>query len=153
MHRLRRILVHSTAVAAGQRRARQKRLAGDGEEMDKLAGAAGGRHYKTREKVIARAGVIAAKRRVTACLRWSITTDEHGAPSLAWHFDQDVLNAEAAVDGWYALLTSIPADQADPAQVLIHYKARARSSADTTTSKAPSRSRRSSCSTTGASPP
>ncbi|WP_413797811.1 IS1634 family transposase [Streptomyces iranensis] len=122
VHRLRRILIHSTAVAAGQRRARQKRLAGAREEMDKLAGAAGGRHYKTREKVIARAGVIAAKRRVTACLRWTITTDEHGTPTLAWHFDQDVLNAEAAVDGWYALLTSIPADQADPAQVLIHYK-------------------------------
>ncbi|MEU8877287.1 hypothetical protein AB0D24_40390 [Streptomyces javensis] len=32
------------------------------------------------------------------------------------------MNAEAAVDGWYALLTSIPADQADPAQVLIHYE-------------------------------
>ncbi|MFF4761611.1 hypothetical protein [Streptomyces sp. NPDC001292] len=119
---MRRILVHSTAVAAGQRQAREKRLARAREETDKLAGAAGGRHYKTREKIAARAGVVAAKRRVTACLRWSITTDEHGTPALAWHFDQDALDAEAAVDGWYALLTSIPAEQAGPAQVLIHYK-------------------------------
>ncbi|MFJ8948428.1 hypothetical protein ACIRG4_35345 [Streptomyces sp. NPDC102395] len=89
MHQVRRILVHSTAVAAGQRQAREKRLARAKEEMDKLAGAAGGRHYKTREKIAARAGVIAAKRRVTACLCWSITTDEHGTPALAWHFDQD----------------------------------------------------------------
>ncbi|MET7719032.1 hypothetical protein ABZS89_43170, partial [Streptomyces sp. NPDC005407] len=80
VHRVRRILVHSTAVAAGQCQAREKRLARAREELDKLAGAAGGRHYKTREKIAARAGVIAAKRRVTACLRWSITTDEHGTP-------------------------------------------------------------------------
>ncbi|GLV80302.1 IS1634 family transposase [Streptomyces hygroscopicus] len=122
VHRVRRVLVHSTAVAAGQRRAREKRLARAREEMDKLASAAGGRHYKTREKTAARAQAIATKRRVTACLRWTITTDEHDTPALAWHFDQDVLNAEAAVDGWYALLTSIPTDQAGPAQILIHYK-------------------------------
>jgi transposase len=122
VHQVRRILVHSTAVAAGRCQAREKRVARTREEMDKLAGAAGGRHYKTREKIAARAGVIAAKRRVTACLRWSVTTDEHDTPALAWHFDQDVLDAEAAVEGWYAMLTSIPADQAGPAQVLIHYK-------------------------------
>lgn len=85
VHRLRRILIHSTAVAAGQSQAREKRLARAREEMDKLAEAAGGRHYKPREKVAARAGVIASKRRVTACLRWSVTTDEHGIPALAWH--------------------------------------------------------------------
>lgn len=122
VHRVRRILVHSTAVAAGQHRAREKRLARAGEEMGKLAGAAGGRHYKTREKIAARAQVIAAKRRVTSCLRWTITEDTSGMPRLSWHFDQDVLQAEAAVDGWYALLTSIPAEHTGPAQVLIHYK-------------------------------
>ncbi|MFF3159354.1 hypothetical protein [Streptomyces sp. NPDC057910] len=100
VHRLRRILLRSTAVAAGQRQAREKRLARAQEEMDKLASAAGGRHYKTREKIAARAGVIAAKRRVSACLRFSITTDEDGTPALAWHFDQGALDAEAAVDGW-----------------------------------------------------
>ncbi|MEU7061689.1 IS1634 family transposase [Streptomyces sp. NPDC046197] len=85
VHRVRRILIHSTAVAAGQRQAREKRLARAREEMDKLAGAAGGRHYKTREKIAARAGVVATKRRVTACLRWSVDTDEHDVPTLAWH--------------------------------------------------------------------
>ncbi|MFE2721484.1 hypothetical protein [Kitasatospora sp. NPDC059327] len=33
-----------------------------------------------------------------------------------------MLDAEAAVDGWYALLAGIPADRADPAQVLVQYK-------------------------------
>jgi hypothetical protein len=41
---------------------------------------------------------------------------------LTWHFDQEAIDAEAAVDGWYALLTNLPADQATPAQVLLHYK-------------------------------
>ncbi|WP_240509095.1 hypothetical protein [Streptomyces agglomeratus] len=119
---MRRILVHSTAVAAGQQAARAKRLAKAAEDLDRLTAAAGGRHYKTREKIVARIGVIATKRRVTSCLRWHITTDEHGTPSLTWHFDQDVLGAETAVDGWWAPITSVPAEKAGPAHVLIHYK-------------------------------
>ncbi|MFI6690124.1 IS1634 family transposase [Streptomyces sp. NPDC050485] len=122
VYRVRRIPVHSTAVAAGQRRAREKRLARAGEEMDKLADAAGGWHYKTREKITARIAVIAAQRHVASCLRWTITEDERQTPTLVWHFDQEVLDAEAAVDGWYALLSSIPAERADPSQILVHYK-------------------------------
>lgn len=120
--RLRRILVHSTANAAGQQAARDKRLAKAAEDLDKLAGAAGGRHYKTAEKIIARIGVIAAKRRVVSCLRFHVTENTPGVPALTWHFDQEVLEAEAAVDGWYALLTTLPVQKADPGQVLIHYK-------------------------------
>ncbi|MET7666453.1 IS1634 family transposase [Streptomyces sp. NPDC005373] len=119
---VRRILVHSTAVAAGQQAARAKRLAKAAEDLGKLAGAAGGRHYKTREKIAARIGVIIAKRRVTSCARWQIAEDEAKIPSLAWHFDQESLDAEAAVDGWYALLTSRPAQRSGPGQVLIDYK-------------------------------
>ncbi|WP_151476878.1 hypothetical protein [Streptomyces albicerus] len=96
---MRRILVHSTANAAGQQAARDKRLAKAAEDLNKLTTAAGGRHYKTREKIVARIGVIAAKRRVTSCLRWTVTDNEDGTPVLAWHFDTGVLKAEAAVDG------------------------------------------------------
>ncbi|WP_330433966.1 IS1634 family transposase [Streptomyces sp. NBC_00825] len=119
---VRRILVHSTANAAGQQAARDKRLAKATEELNKLAGSAGGRHYKSAEKIIARVGVITSKRRVTSCLRYHVTEDDSGVPALEWHFDDGVLQAEAAVDGWYALLTTLPAEQADPGQVLIHYK-------------------------------
>ncbi|WP_277041161.1 IS1634 family transposase [Actinacidiphila oryziradicis] len=119
---VRRILVHSTGNAAGQRAARAKRLAKAAEDLDKLARAAGGRHYKSGEKVAARAGVIAAKRRVASCLRWHVEQDESGVPSLNWHFDQEVLDAEAAVDGWYALITPLTAEQAAPGDVLIQYK-------------------------------
>jgi transposase len=119
---VRRILVHSTANAAGQQAARDKRLTKAAEDLNKLASVAGGRHYKSAEKVLARVGVITAKRRVASCLRFTVVEDNAGTPSLTWHFDQEILAAEAAVDGWYALLTTLPPEQADPGQVLIHYK-------------------------------
>lgn len=80
---VRRILVHSTANAAGQQAARAKLLAKATEELRKLTAAAGGRHYRTTEKITARVGVIAAKRRVTSCLRFTATENEHGIPALA----------------------------------------------------------------------
>lgn len=55
---VRRILVHSTAVAAGQQAARARRLAKAAEDLGKLTAAAGGRHCKTREKTVARTGVV-----------------------------------------------------------------------------------------------
>ena len=44
-----------------------------------------------------------------------------GKPTLAWSFDQAALDAEAATDGWYALLTNLPAT-VDAAGVLRRYK-------------------------------
>jgi len=44
-----------------------------------------------------------------------------GKPVLTWWFDQQVIDAEAATDGWYALLTSLD-DQIPPAEVLLRYK-------------------------------
>jgi transposase len=119
---VRRILVHSTGNARGQRRAREKRLAKAREELDKLARGAGGRYYNTAAKVAARIGVITKTRRVAACLRTEITVDDTGRPALAWHFDQGVLQAEETVDGWYALLTTLTPEQADAAEVLRRYK-------------------------------
>lgn len=119
---VRRILVHSTGNAKGQQQARDKRLAKAREELDKLQRGAGGRYYNTAEKIAARIGVIAKTRRVTGCLHTEITTGDTGRPTLDWHFDQDVLKAEAAVDGWYALLTTLTPEQADAAEVLRRHK-------------------------------
>jgi transposase len=119
---VRRILVHSTGNARGERRAREKRLAMAREELDKLQRGAGGRYYNTAAKVAARIGVISKTRRVAACLRTEITVDDTGRPTLTWHFDTDVLQAEQAVDGWYALPTTLTPEQADPAEVLRRYK-------------------------------
>jgi transposase len=124
---LRRVLVHSTGNAAGQRQARDKRLAKAAAELDKLAAGAGGRYYNTGEKIAARAGVIAKTRRVAKVLHTAIDTDpESGKPTFTWSFDTGVLAAEAAADGWYSLVTPLP-NPAGPAprtagQVLLDYK-------------------------------
>ncbi len=122
VHTLRRILVHSTGNARGQATARAKRLAKAGAELEKVAAGAGGRYYATAEKIAERVGVITKTRRVADCLRTTITTGQDGKPALAWHFDQEVLDEQAAADGWYSLLTNIPADQADAAKILTDYK-------------------------------
>jgi transposase len=119
---VRRILVHSTGSAGGQRQAREKRLAKAAAELAKVQRGAGGRYYGTPEKIAARIGVIAKTRRVASCLRTAITTDEQGRPALEWSFDEQVLQAEAAADGWYALVTSRPPEASDAAQVLLDYK-------------------------------
>ncbi|MFH9616310.1 DUF4277 domain-containing protein [Streptomyces pratensis] len=119
---VRRILVHSTGNAAGQRQARTKRLAKATAELEKVQRGAGGRYYNTAEKLAARVGAIAKTRRVASCLRTEIGTDEEGRPTLAWHFDEQVLAVQAAADGWYALIASRPIEQATPAQVLLDYK-------------------------------
>jgi transposase len=119
---MRRILVHSSSNATGQAKARNKKLARAREDLEKIQRNLGTRHYPDAKKVADTVAVIATKRRVTAYLHTDIGTGPDGKPTLTWHFDQEAIDTEAAVDGWYALLTNLPADQATPAQVLLHYK-------------------------------
>ena len=83
---------------------------------------AGTRFHPTADAVAARAETIAAKRRAGAYLRTVITCDATGKPALSWHFDQAAIDAEAAADGWYALLANLPPAQASPAEVFLRYK-------------------------------
>ena len=84
---------------------------------------AGTRHHPDTAAVTAKAAQISKKRRVSAYLRTTITTDpDTGKPVFAWHFDQNAIDAEAATDGWYALLTNLKTTDADPAEVLRRYK-------------------------------
>lgn len=66
--------------------------------------------------------MITAKRRIKAYLRYDVDVNEAGKPTLSWHFDDDALAAEAATDGWYALLTNLDPTEADAAEVLRRYK-------------------------------
>jgi hypothetical protein len=119
---LRRILVYSSANAAGQAKARAAKLAKAAADLDKLVRTAGTRFHPDAEAVAARVQVIAARRRAGEYLRTAITADPAGKPVLAWHFDQDVIDAEATADGWYALLTNLKPGQAGPEQVFRRYK-------------------------------
>jgi transposase len=121
VQRVRRILVHSTANARAQATSRGLKLAKATKELDTLTRTAGTHHHPTVEAVRAKAATIARKRRVTAYLTTTITTNSDGKPVFAWSFDQANIDAEAACDGWYALLTNLPAE-VDAAEVLLRYK-------------------------------
>jgi transposase len=122
-HRLRRVLVHSTANQRAAAKARALRLEQARTDLDTLVRTAGTRHRPDAAAVTARAVEIARKRRVEAYLHTSITDEQTtGKPVFAWHFDQQAIDAEAAGDGWYALLSNLDPAEADPAEILRRYK-------------------------------
>src|SRR6266508_2793579 len=122
VHQLRRILVYSTANAAAAAKARTLKLAHARTDLDTLTRTAGTRHHPTVAAVTAKAAEITRRRRITGYPQTTITTGADGKPVFAWSFDQAAIDAEAAADGWYALLTNLDPD-IDPAEVLHRYKA------------------------------
>ena len=118
---LRRVFVWSSADAGAASNARAKKLARATEDLDSLTRGLGGRHYPDTDAVAARVNTIAAKRRVSVYLRTTVGVDSSGKPTLTWRFDKRALDAEEATDGWYCLLTKLPADISAP-EVLTRYK-------------------------------
>jgi transposase len=120
---LRRVLVHSSARAEAAGKARALKLERARGDLERLERGLGSRHYPDAGKVEARIAVITSQRRVSACLRARAGTDpDTGKPTLTWNFDQQAIDAEAATDGWYALLTNLDRGHADATRVLILYK-------------------------------
>jgi len=119
---LRRVFVWSSAAAGAAAKARTKKLDRARDDLDALTGGLGGRHYPSVDKVQARLTTVATKRRVGDYLRADVGVDAAGRPTLRWHFDQTALDAEAATDGWYCLLTNLDATEVDAAEVLARYK-------------------------------
>ena len=120
---VRRVFVHSTARAQAAATARTRKLERAGEDLDRLVRGLGSRHYPDQQTVTARLTTISRTRRVGGYLRTQVGTDPAtGAPTLAWCFDESALAADAATDGWYALLSNLDPVDADPAEVLRRYK-------------------------------
>jgi len=115
---VRRVFVWSSGNAGAAVTNRARKLDRAAGELGRVQVGMGGRFYNTAAKVAA----IGADQRVFPYLISEISADEAGRPTLAWHWDQDALDAEAASDGWYALLTNLGAGTADPAEVLQRYK-------------------------------
>jgi transposase len=119
---LRRVFVWSSARAGAAEKARSKKLDRARDDLERLGRGLGGRYYPTEKEVKERIAVIAKERRVKAYLATSVGTGpETGKPTLEWHFDEAALAAEASTDGWYALLTNLPAETG-PAEVFRNYK-------------------------------
>jgi hypothetical protein len=93
------------------------------DDLERLERGLGSWHYPDQDKVNARIAVTASQRRVGAYLHTRAGTDpDTGKPTLAWSLDAGAIDAEAATDGWYALLTNLDPGQADATQVLLLYK-------------------------------
>lgn len=120
---LRRVFVWSSTRTGAAQVARTKKLDRARDDLGRLERGLGARHYPNAEAVATRVAAIASGRRVTGYLRTTIGTDPAtGKPTLSWHFDDTALAAEAATDGWYALLTNLDPDVADASEVLRRYK-------------------------------
>jgi transposase len=120
---LRRVFVHSTARAQAAVTARERKLAQARDDLTRLQRGLGSRHYPDTASVTARVAAISRARRVSAVLRTTVSTDPTtGKPTLSWQFDDQALAAEAALDGWHALLTNLDPAHADAAGVLRRYK-------------------------------
>lgn len=135
---MRRIFVHSSARASAAAASRTKKLTRARDDLDRLTRGLGGRFYPDEKAVAERIRQIAVARKVGPYLRCTVgtapdtTTDGRhrwhgtgsggpGKPTLTWWFDQDAIDAEAATDGWYALLTNLDT-QVTAADVLLRYK-------------------------------
>lgn len=120
---LRRVLIWSSSRTGAAQVARTKKLDRASDDLRRLERGLGGRHYRDAEAVQQRVTVIASGRRVSGYLRTDIGIDPAtGKPTLAWHYDAAALAAEAATDGWYALLTNLDPSVADASEVLRRYK-------------------------------
>lgn len=118
---VRRVFVYSSARAEAAATARAKKLDRARDDLGRLSRGLGSRHYPTVEAVTARINTITRQRRVGAYLRTTTGTDHNRRPTLDWRFDHDAIDAEAATDGWYALLTNLPTT-VTAGQVLARYK-------------------------------
>jgi transposase len=120
---LRRVFVHSTARAQAAVTARERRLDQARDDLERLQRGLGSRHYPDVSSVTARIAAISRARRVSALLHTTVGTDPTtGKPTLDWTFDEQALAAEAALDGWHALLTNLDPAHADAPEVLRRYK-------------------------------
>jgi transposase len=120
---VRAVFVWSSAREQAAATTRANKLDRARDDLARLRRGLGTHHYPDEKAVQARLAVIGKNRRVGAYLRAYTGTDpDTGEPTLAWHFDQETLDTEAASDGWYALLTNLPPEQADAAEVLRRYK-------------------------------
>lgn len=119
---LRRVFVWSSVAADAAAKSRAKKLDRARADLDAVVRGLGGRHYSTVDKVQARLTTIATKRRVSNYLRAIVDVDTAAKPTLSWHFDQAALDAEAATDGWYCLLTNLDPATVDAAEILSRYK-------------------------------
>jgi transposase len=104
----RKLFVHSSALAAQQRRLRLRRVVAAGQELNEVMQSLPRRGKQLRPATLeARALVILEKHRVRPYFTLQVTGGKP-FPLLSWEVDEAALAREAQLDGYYALSTSLP---------------------------------------------
>ncbi len=105
-HDLRAAYIWSSEEAASVADARERALARAEEALTKIRNGLGGRYYKTRKQVDAKAAQILTG--PAAGLIAVRTGTKAGKPVISWHRDTEAIAAASRLDGLYPLATNLP---------------------------------------------
>lgn len=117
----RRLYVISSEERATCRKVRVQQMTKAEAELAKIAAGLGKRQLKTRGQVQARVERVLTERRVTPLYQVTVSETE-GALTLTWSVNAEALSRAEALDGYYALLTSVPTERADRSALLRMWK-------------------------------
>jgi hypothetical protein len=111
-HDLRAAYIWSSEEAATVAAAREHALAAAGDALTRIRNGLGGRYYKTRKQVDARAAQILTGQ--AAGLLTVRTGTRAGKPFITWARNDDAIAAASRLDGLYALATNLPDPGGNP---------------------------------------
>ena len=133
------MFVWSSARAQAAATARAKKLARARDDLDAPGARAGSRHYPDAEAVTARVAAIAKHPHGSppTCAPRSAPTRPPANPPWPGTSTRHALDAEAATDGWYALLTNLTPPRPTPPRSCAATRARRSSNAATAHFKGP----------------
>jgi transposase len=125
--RFRRVFIISSEERDACRKVRNRRLTQAASELNEVLGKTGKGRLKTREQVVARVNKILEQRKVQGLLTVKVRMRQE-LPELTWELNEEALRAAERLDGYYVLLTSLPAEEqegklkSDPGGVLRRWK-------------------------------
>lgn len=90
-------------------------------DLQKVQRNLGTRWYHTPDQVRERVTRILKERRVSGLYQFEVG-GEPGSPTFCWERDEEAIREAEALDGFYVLVTNLPADQYDASAVLNLYK-------------------------------
>jgi len=118
---MRRMFVYSSARAEAAARACARKPDGSGDDLSRLTRGLGSCHYPAVTNVTVGLAAITRDRRVGDCLH-AIAASRDQRPTLEWHFGQAAIDAAAAADGRYALVTNLDVQTVPANQALASYE-------------------------------
>jgi hypothetical protein len=117
------IVCRNPLLAAERARKREELLGASEKDLAKIRAATtrARNPLRGRDKIALRVGAVLGRRKVAKHFTLTITED-----TLAFARDEAAIAAEAALDGFYVLRTSVPAEALDAGATVLAYKSLAR---------------------------